>query len=232
MIDRNTKKCPRCNTVKRRSDFSRNPARGDGISSHCKECRSLMYREQKSKILSKSHEYYIKNSEWIAEKKKIYRKNNPHIAKLWWAANPQKVAEYKERHRPNFKIWAKKHREKYKHDLRRKVNSVISSTIYKNLKQNNGKQGESWTKMLPYSVEQLMRHIEKQFYGGMSWENYGKYGWHIDHKIPRAAFNFRAYTDIDFKKCWALKNLQPMWAHDNHVKRDKLDKPFQPSLTL
>jgi len=27
----------------------------------------------------------------------------------------------------------------------------------------------------------------------------------------------------DFKKCWALNNLQPLWAKDNLNKRDKWD---------
>jgi hypothetical protein len=61
----------------------------------------------------------------------------------------------------------------------------------------------------------------------MSWDNYGTV-WHIDHKIPVSAFNLRCEEDI--KRCWALKNLQPMFADENVMKSDKLDKPFQPML--
>jgi hypothetical protein len=74
------------------------------------------------------------------------------------------------------------------------------------------------------------RHLEKQFLPGMSWENMGE--WHIDHKIPIAAFNFEKPEDIDFKRCWALKNLQPLWKSENCIKGAKIDKPFQPSLNL
>jgi 5-methylcytosine-specific restriction endonuclease McrA len=66
----------------------------------------------------------------------------------------------------------------------------------------------------------------------MTWGNYGRHGWHIDHRIPISAFNFKAPTDIDFKKCWALSNLQPLWSHENQKKYNKLLKPFQPSLNL
>lgn len=57
-------------------------------------------------------------------------------------------------------------------------------------------------------------------------------GWHIDHKIPKSAFNFETPEDIDFKRCWALKNLQPLWAAENIKKHDRVDKPFQPSLAI
>ncbi|GAH87691.1 unnamed protein product, partial [marine sediment metagenome] len=77
---------------------------------------------------------------------------------------------------------------------------------------------------------QLVRHLKKQFQPGMTWENYGE--WHMDHKVPVSAFNFSSSDHIDFKRCWALKNLQPMWATENHIKKNKLAKPFQPSLLL
>jgi hypothetical protein len=49
---------------------------------------------------------------------------------------------------------------------------------------------------------------------------------------PITAFNFNTPEDIDFKRCWALSNLQPLWARDNLSKQNKLIKPFQPSLLL
>lgn len=34
------------------------------------------------------------------------------------------------------------------------------------------------------------------------------------------------------RRCWALKNLRLLLAKDNIKKKDKLKKPFQPSLLL
>jgi len=65
----------------------------------------------------------------------------------------------------------------------------------------------------------------------MTWENYGTY-WHIDHKIPIAVFNYEKPEDIDFRLCWSLKNLQPLEKIENIKKKDKLEKPFQPSLKI
>ena len=64
----------------------------------------------------------------------------------------------------------------------------------------------------------------------MIWGNYGD--WHIDHKIPISAFNFTKPEHEDFKRCWALSNLQPLWAKDNISKNAKLEKHFQPSLAI
>lgn len=71
----------------------------------------------------------------------------------------------------------------------------------------------SWIKLLGYNVESLKRHLEKRFSKGMTWGNYGK--WHIDHIKPVSAFTFSSYTDIQFQQCWALENLQPLWAKEN-----------------
>lgn len=86
--------------------------------------------------------------------------------------------------------------------------------------------------MVGYSVDDLMRHLERQFQPSMTWENYGRGGWHIDHKIPKSVFNYETTGDIDFKRCWALDNLQPLWEPENLSKSDKLVSSFQPSLPI
>jgi len=48
---------------------------------------------------------------------------------------------------------------------------------------------------------------------GMTWENYGE--WHVDHKLPLSSFTFKDMNDPEFKRCWALENLQPMWGSEN-----------------
>jgi hypothetical protein len=68
--------------------------------------------------------------------------------------------------------------------------------------------------------------------GQLMTKSWSRAGWHINHVIPISAFNFSSPEDIDFKKCWALKNLRPLWAKDNFSKNARLDKPFQPSLAL
>jgi len=95
---------------------------------------------------------------------------------------------------------------------------------------NNAVKSNHWETVVGYSINELKTHLEKQFKPGMTWDNYGE--WHIDHKIPISAFNFKSINDIDFKKCWALNNLQPLWKEDNFHKHITLEKPFQPSFAF
>ena len=64
---------------------------------------------------------------------------------------------------------------------------------------------------LPYSREDLMTHLQAKFAPGMDWGNYG--AWHVDHVKPCAVFDQSAHDQ--FSECWALANLQPLWASDN-----------------
>lgn len=74
--------------------------------------------------------------------------------------------------------------------------------------------------ILGYSVNDLMQHLENQFKDGMSWSNC--HMWHIDHIIPESSFNYSSFHDKEFKECWGLKNLQPLWAEDNRKKGCKM----------
>jgi hypothetical protein len=64
----------------------------------------------------------------------------------------------------------------------------------------------------------LKIHLEKQFKDGMSWENHSLFGWHIDHIIPLSS----AESDDELKKLCHYTNLQPLWAKENIVKRNKI----------
>ena len=117
--------------------------------------------------------------------------------------------------------------ERYYSDPSYKVKINISSAI--NACLHYGKDRKTWKSLLGYGVPELRKHLKKQFRPGMTWENYGPV-WHIDHKIPISAFNINSYGDYDFKRCWSLGNLQPLFKEENFQKHNSLEKPFQPSL--
>jgi hypothetical protein len=99
-----------------------------------------------------------------------------------------------------------------------RISRNLRTGIYKSL--HTGKGG-SWEKVAGYTLLELKAHLEKQFVDGMSWANYGE--WQIDHIKPISSFNFQSPKDPDFRRYWALSNLQPLWAKDNWHKRKKLD---------
>jgi len=52
----------------------------------------------------------------------------------------------------------------------------------------------------------------------MSWENYGRNGWHVDHIIPLSS----AKTEEEIYKLCHYTNLQPLWEVDNIKKGNKI----------
>ena len=123
------------------------------------------------------------------------------------------------------RAWQKKYRDA---NPKSRVRNNITKRIIYCLK--TGRKSKRLEQLLGYKIDDLMAHLESQFRHGMSWSNYGK--WHIDHVIPVAAFNCETEDHPDFRKCWAMSNLQPLWAKDNMSKSDKMPDGFQYSLSL
>ena len=70
------------------------------------------------------------------------------------------------------------------------------------------------------TLEQLKKHLENQFTAGMTWKNYGRNGWHIDHIKPCTSFDL---TDPkQQRKCFHYSNLQPLWAAENISKGNRI----------
>jgi len=101
--------------------------------------------------------------------------------------------------------------------------SRIRNGILHVLKQRGIRKSEKTFTLLGCTKEELIEHIESHFTeeNDYSWDNMSE--WHIDHIRPVASFNFTTTECEDFKKCWALNNLQPLWASDNMSKHNKWD---------
>jgi hypothetical protein len=95
-----------------------------------------------------------------------------------------------------------------------KIKRPLSARIREGIRQSliHGKKA-SWTGLVGYGADELRRHLERQFSKGMSWDNFGE--WHIDHIVPISRFTFSSSEDEQFKQCWSLTNLRPLWAREN-----------------
>lgn len=118
--------------------------------------------------------------------------------------------------RERYNAWTRKALSESPH---KKVSAHFSVLMHRAL--GKAKAGRSWKTFVDYSLEELMAHLERQFLPGMTWQNKGD--WHIDHIIPRSSFGYSSPDDPEFKKCWSLSNLQPLWAIDNIRKNAKTD---------
>ena len=100
----------------------------------------------------------------------------------------------------------------------KKLNLRIGNGIRQSLRRGS-KNRQHWGALVGYDVDQLRRHLERQFCDGMTWNNFG--AWHIDHIRPLASFEFQTPKDPEFLDAWALTNLRPLWKADNLQKSDK-----------
>ena len=79
----------------------------------------------------------------------------------------------------------------------------------------------STQELLGCSVDEFVSYLESKFTDGMTWENRGRSGWHIDHIRPCATFDL---TDPEQQRqCFHYTNLQPLWAKQNLSKGSKLE---------
>ena len=202
------KQCSKCGKWKEESEFSKDKTKKSGLYSSCKQCVAIYNKiyliEHREKINKYHNKWNHQNREACTKGFKEWRTKN----RSRWN-DTQREIHRKRRKNPKYRL-----------------NDSVSNGIRKSLKKN--KNGKRWENIVDYTLKDLMKHLQEQFHEGMSWDNYGE--WHIDHKIPVSVFNFEKVEDIDFKRCWALNNLQPLWADLNYSKGCSITKPFQPSL--
>lgn len=73
---------------------------------------------------------------------------------------------------------------------------------------------------LGYTITELREHLGRQFTKGMTWDKFMKGEIHIDHIVPKKAFNLS--DPEEWRSCWSLPNLRPLWAKDNIAKSARI----------
>jgi len=121
--------------------------------------------------------------------------------------------EQKKRAREKFKALPKNHPQK--------LRLFFSNSINQALRARGNKKSSVSAKLLGCTIQELREHIESKFKKGMTWQNKGKYGWHIDHIRPCASFDLSKPEEQ--AKCFHWTNLQPLWWHENIRKSDSWD---------
>lgn len=166
----------------------------------CKECiaksKKENYEKNKQDILKKNKEYINKRKDW----KKQYDKERD--IKLKELRNKQRLENYHNR-----KLYDVDFR------LRRSLRSRMHFAV------KYGEKCDKTMNLIGCDINMLKKHLESKFKLGMSWENYGKCGWEIDHIIPCASFDLT--KEDEQKKCFNYNNLQPLWVIDNILKSNK-----------
>ena len=94
-----------------------------------------------------------------------------------------------------------------------KLRMNLRHRIWSALQANEASKSGGIQDLVGCSAAELMDHLQAQFTDAMSWDSYGRYGWHVDHIRPCASFDL---TDPDQQRqCFHYSNLQPLWEADN-----------------
>jgi len=147
--------------------------------------------------------YYISNSEKYIENTKKWQKENPKRTKELNKLNSRK---------------------KDKSPQGRAIS--MSRRMVAELIEN---KSNTYSLILGCTGAQFVGWIESKLEEGMTWENRGSKGWHLDHIIPTNRFDL---TNIEERRIWShYLNVQPLWANDNYSKRSILPENIDERIT-
>ena len=173
-------------------------------------CKKLWYAQNKESSAINKSKYYLKNKDVIKKYYKEWRENNIEQQKVYkqkyYLENKEKIRETrlnKSKNNINYRL---------AHNLRTRLAMFLKA-------QNTMKINKTMV-YVGCTKEELKKHIENQFVDGMSWDNYGRTTWHIDHIIPLSIFDLTVEENIH--KVMHYTNLQPLWASDNIRKGNKI----------
>lgn len=173
------------------------------------------HKENASELRAKKAHRYVENREIVLQKRKEYhaktRDERNEAARKYRRENAERVRSRS----------AERYRRRYGIDPHFTLGLRVRNLVRDSL---NGRRKSGRTfDILGYTAEDLKFHIESKFKDGMTMGALLRGEIHIDHIRPVASFDITSEYCEDFKKCWALDNLQPLWAFDNLSKGAKYD---------
>lgn len=202
--------CTKCLILKPLKDFYSCKAAKDRRTTRCGVCMKA-YSKKWAKENPEKKTAFLKK--WKQEhKQEVYEYNLQYMPKYYQANKEKLIAqsvEYKKQKSKtdiNFRI---------ARNLRRRLNHVVKGTA----------KSAPTIELLGCTIADLKSKMQIKFYNNpetgeaMTWDNYGKNGWHLDHIIPLANFKQLFLAD-EQKKAFHFSNLQPLWSKDN-LKKNK-----------
>ena len=195
----------------------------------CRKCKSEIdkqYRiENHSNILEKQRNHYKENKSKILDNQKTYNQGRKEdIAEYqtnYWQKNKEELKAYRASWRKaNWEKRKTRHQEQYDNDPCYMILHTTRTRVRALIKNSNGVKDCRTLELLGGDLDVVKKHLERLFLPGMTWDNHGVYGWHIDHIKPCASFDLTDPKGL--KECFHYTNLQPLWATDNLSKGAKL----------
>lgn len=226
----NTKWCSGCQQWVPLQDFSKSVWSWDLLNNRCRECLNGKRH--------KKHHYYPSASQFRAPHNEKGEKwcsgcncwkdvskfgKNRHgwdgltarCRECWQKYQAKSFAKPEVRKRRT--EYQKRHKRE---NINARLRNNLSCRIHSALRRQSLVKSEKMAELVGCSVAYFREYLKGLWRPGMTWENHGVYGWHIDHIIPCAAFDLSKPEEQ--RKCFHYTNLQPMWGKENQSKGRKV----------
>jgi hypothetical protein len=184
------------------------------------------YKDNIDRITERQKEYNKVNKEKVKDRREQYRALNAdkikNSVKKYQQSHADEINKYQIEYRVTHAEHISARKRKYiqkrmTKDVNFKIRRALRGRLCKAIR--GGFKAGSAVRDLGCTVDQLKQHLESKFQEGMTWDNWGTYGWHIDHIIPLSSFDLSDREQL-LKACH-YTNLQPLWAEENLKKSDK-----------
>lgn len=210
------KVCNICQELKDLTEFHKNGK--NTFKPCCKKCRiSPKLTLEQRKIYNLKRKERAKSDPNYREKRNAQRRkyleNNKEKVKI---ANKEAYIRGGKRRRKQMYESVKKRKQ---NDPLFRLRCSLSSRLSGILNKKSLIKNSSLVLIIGCSLEELKIYLESKFQEGMSWDNYGLTGWHVDHIIPVSS----AKNEEEIYKLNHYTNLQPLWAEDNLKKSNKIE---------
>lgn len=207
---------------KREAQKARQRARYAANPEYYRERARRWHEENRDRSRAKSAEWRTANPEKVKQANREAYAADKDAAKRryaeWKENNRDARAAYMQKWREENPDKASQYQANRARSVQFRLENAVRCRIWTGITRGS-KRGRRTRDILPFSIDELTAHLERQFLPNMSWANYGK--WHIDHIIPLSAFNYSTPDDPDFLAAWSLNNLRPLWASDNLAKSSR-----------
>lgn len=162
-------RCMECSRVKALKRYYDNQGE---MNAKAKERNKVKYAEdRKYRAAKKLYSRERRRDPIHGERKRQYDRD--YRARMT-EADREKKREYERKYQFN----------RHANSPKARIDRAMSGGIYKSLK--GMKNGSPWETLAGYSLAKLMRHLERKFEPGMTWDNYGRGGWHNMLQPPSA----------------------------------------------
>lgn len=151
----------------------------------------------------------------------------------------KKENEWRTSHPEEIKAISKRKHQRNKTNVQAKIKNCLRQAVRRRIRQIRGdddKAGSgvedkagSGVEDLGCSLEFFQTYIESLWQPGMTWANWSRWGWHVDHIQPVSSFDLTIREDL-LMACH-YTNLRPLWWNDNVSKGCKPPEEFTTPLS-